>query len=42
MGSANSTELGILGTNETGETPAWKQYIFVSDLEGSFEARGAI
>lgn len=31
MGSANSTELGVLGTNEAGETPTWKQYIFVSD-----------
>lgn len=30
MGSANSTELGVLGTAEAGETPTWTQYILVS------------
>lgn len=29
MGSSNSTEIGVLGTVESGETPLWKQYIFV-------------
>lgn len=27
MASANSVEVGILGTKETGETPIWQQYI---------------
>lgn len=33
MASSNSTEIGVLGTNESGETPLWKQYIFVCNKQ---------
>lgn len=29
MASSNGTEIGVLGTTESGETPLWKQYTFV-------------
>lgn len=30
MASANAAEIGVLGTNESGETPAWRQYLQVN------------
>lgn len=32
MASSNGTEIGILGTTESGETPLWKQYTFVCTI----------
>lgn len=29
MASSNGTEIGVLGTTESGETPLWKQFTFV-------------
>lgn len=32
MASSNGTEIGVLGTTESGETPTWKQYTFVRTI----------
>ncbi|XP_031628108.1 nuclear pore complex protein Nup214-like [Contarinia nasturtii] len=31
MASSNGTEIGILGTTESGENPLWKQYTFIDE-----------
>lgn len=31
VGSANSMEIGVLGTTETGETPSWTQYTMLDE-----------
>lgn len=32
VGSANSMEIGVLGTRETGETPLWTQYAMADEM----------